>query len=200
MFYYINYFNELIKSGSVFWFCALLGTGMFFIQFIINIFGSANQEDFDVGDFTDTSSNTTDHAADARKFKWLSMQAFTGFLMMFGWTALTCQFEFGLTIIPTLGISLAAGVFAAFIIRSIFKLAKKLQSTGTAYRIEDALGKEGYVYHAIPKNGTGKVSLSLQNLTHEIDAVSHNSAELASFTRVKIIEIKDSRTVVVTPI
>lgn len=193
MFYYINYFNELIRSGSVFWFCALLGTGMFFIQFIINIFGSVNQEDFDVGDATHDS-------ADARKFKWLSMQAITGFLMMFGWTALTCQFEFGLTIIPTLGISLAAGVFAAFIIRSIFKLAKKLQSTGTAYRIEDALGKEGYVYHAIPKNGTGKVSLSLQNLTHEIDAVSSYSEELASFTRVKIIEIKDSRTVVVTPI
>jgi hypothetical protein len=79
MFYYINYFNELIKSGSVSWFCALIGSGMFFIQFIINIFGSTDQDNFNVGDTTDASSDATD----ARKFKWFSMQAITGFLMMF---------------------------------------------------------------------------------------------------------------------
>ena len=58
------------------------------------------------------------------------MQAITGFLMMFGWTAITCQNEFGLQNTITIGISLAAGIFAALIIRSIFKLAKKLQSSG----------------------------------------------------------------------
>lgn len=198
MFDYINYFNELIKSGSAFWFCALLGTGMFFIQFFINIFGRADHEGLDADDLTDVDTGDSHDPADARKFKWLSMQAITGFLMMFGWTGITAQLEFGLTIIPTLGISLAAGVFSAFMIRAIFKLAKKLQSPGTAYRIEDAIGKEGYVYQAIPKNGVGKVSLSMQNFTHEIHAVSHDSEELASFTRVKIIEIKDKHTVVVT--
>lgn len=117
MLYYINYFNELIKSGSVFWFCALTGSGMFFIQFIINILGGTNQDNFDVGDTIDASSD----AADANRFKWFSMQAITGFLMMFGWTAITCQSEFGLKNIPTIGISIASGIFAALIILSIFK-------------------------------------------------------------------------------
>lgn len=193
MLYYINYFNELIKSGSVFWFCALTGSGMFFIQFIINILGGTNQDNFDVGDTIDASSD----AADANRFKWFSMQAITGFLMMFGWTAITCQSEFGLKNIPTIGISIASGIFAALIIRSIFKYAKKLQSSGSSYRIEDAIGKEAYIYQSIPKDGIGKISISLQNFTHEIDAISRNSEALSSFTRVKIIEIKDDNTVVV---
>lgn len=50
----------------------------------------------------------------------------------------------------------------------------------------------------IPKGGVGKISVSLYNFTHEIDAIAHNSGELSSFTRVKIIEKKDNNTVVVT--
>lgn len=197
MFYYIDYFSELIKSGSIFWFCALTGSGMFFIQFIMNIFGLSDQDSFDAGDAA-ASNNVDDvDSSDVRKFKWFSMQAITGFLMMFGWTAITCQSEFGLQDITTVGISIAAGLFAALIIHSIFKLAKKLQSSGSTYRIEEAIGKEAYVYQSIPKNGTGKISISLQQFTHEIDAISQNSEELSSFTRVKIIEKKDDNTVVV---
>lgn len=199
MFYYINYFNELIKSGSVFWFCALTGSGMFFIQFIINIFGVTDQDSFDASKAT-ISEHVHDagrDSSDARKFKWFSMQAITGFLMMFGWTAITCQSEFGLQNSITVGISIAAGMFTALILRYILKLAKKLHSSGSTYRIEDAIGKEAYVYQSIPKAGIGKISISLQNFTHEIDAISHNSEELSSFTRVKIIEKKDDNTVVV---
>lgn len=193
MLHYINYFNELIKSDSFFWFCALAGSGMFFIQFMINILGGTDQDSFDVGDTTDANSNS----ADFRKFKWFSMQTLTGFLMMFGWTAITCQSEFGLKNLPTIGFSISAGVLAAFIIRSIFKYAKKLQSYGSPYRIEDAIGKEAYVYQSIPKDGIGKISISLHNFTHEIDAISHNSEALPSFTRVKIIEKKNNNTVIV---
>jgi hypothetical protein len=193
MFYYINYFNELIKAGSIFWFCALTGSGMFVIQFIINIFGGNDPDSYDVGDATDVSSDSID----VRKFKWLSLQAITGFLMIFGWTAITCQREFGLENMATMGISMASGILAAFIIRSIFTGAKRLHSSGNSYRIEDAIGKEAYVYQSIPKEGVGKISISLQQFTYEIDAISLNSEEVSSFTRVKIIKKKDDNTVVV---
>lgn len=201
MFYYINYFNELIKSGSIFWFCALSGSGMFLIQFIINIFGVSDHDSFDTSDVT--SDNIDDSGrdfADAKKFKWLSMQTITGFLMMFGWAAITCQSEFGLQNTITIVISLAAGIFAAIIIRSIFNLAKRLRSSGSIYRIEDAIGKEAYVYQRIPKGGVGKISMTLQYFTHEIDAISHHTEELPSFIRVKIIEKSDDNTVIVTPL
>ncbi len=120
--------------------------------------------------------------------------------MMFGWTAITCQNEFGLQNNLTIGISVAAGLFAALVIRSIFKFAKKLRSSGNIFRIEDAIGKEGYVYQSIPKGGRGKISISLNHFTYEIDAISKHHEDLQSFMRVKIIEKIDDKTVVVTPL
>jgi hypothetical protein len=197
----IYYFNELIRSGSIFWFCALAGSGMLLIQFIINIFGVGDHDSFDISDISsDTIHDGGQDSADAKKFKWLSMQAITGFLMMFGWTAITCQNEFGLQDSITIGISLTSGICAALIIRSIFRLAKRLRSSGSIYKIEDAIGKEAYVYQRIPKGGIGKISMTLQHFTHEIDAISHHSEELPSFMRVKIIEKSDDNTVVVTPL
>ncbi|MBA3238773.1 MAG: hypothetical protein H0T62_10575 [Parachlamydiaceae bacterium] len=194
MFSNIEFLSELIKANSIFWFCALVGTGMFCLQFIISVFAGVDQDSFGISDSTDGNG----HSLDAKNFKWLSLQAITGFLMMFGWTAITCKTEFGFQTYSTILVSLATGIFAAFIIRSIFKYAKKLQSSGSIYRIEDAIGKEAYVYQSIPKDGVGKVSISLQNFTHEIEAVSLCTEIIPSFTRVKIIEKKDDNTVVVT--
>lgn len=177
--------NILVNSGSVFWFCALAGSGLFFIQLMINLFG--------MGD-ADSGSD------DIRHFKWLSIQAVTGFLMIFGWTAITCQNEFDQALLPTVAISLVAGLIAALIIHFLIQFTKRLQSSGSIYRIEEAIGKEAYVYQCIPKGGLGKITVSLQHLTHEIDAISDQDADLKSFSRVKIIKKADDNTVVVTPI
>ena len=202
MFCYIFNFNNLINPDFVYWFCALAGSGMFLIQLLLMLFGISDPEGFNAseGSFSDHSHDVGRDSLDARKFKWFSVQAITGFLMMFGWTAITCKNEFGFQNIATIGISIAAGIGTALMIRSIFKLAKRLQSPGSAYRIEDAIGKEAYVYQRIPKGGIGKISISLHHLTYEIDAISHNHEELPSFIRVKIIEKKDDSTVVVIPL
>jgi hypothetical protein len=199
--YYINYFEELIRSGSIFWFCALSGSGMFLIQLILNIYGIGNQETFETAEISsNTIADRGQNSADVKMFKWLSMQTITGFLMMFGWSAITCQNEFKTESSVTIGISLISGLFTALIIRFIFKLAGKLKSSGTVYKIEDAVGKEGYLYQSISKGGKGKVSLSIENLTYEIDAISENYQDLPSFIRVKIIKKSDHNTVVVAQI
>ena len=198
MTYYINYFEELIRSGSIFWFCALSGSLMFLIQLIINLLGIGNQESFETADISSTTIlDGGQNSADVRIFKWLSMQTISGFLMMFGWSAITCQKEFLLSDFITIGISLCLGVSTALIIRSILKLSAKLTSSGSVYRIEDAVGKEGYVYQSIPKGGKGKVSISIHNFTYEIDAISNHYEDLPSFMRVKIIKKSDKNTVVV---
>lgn len=195
----ICYLNEWMKSGSVFWFCALLGSGIFLIQWVLHSFGAGTQNDVDFGDVSSVQQSSQD-SLDIKNFKWVSTQTITGFLMMFGWTAITCQEQFGLETWMTVGVSLGSGVFAAFMIHFVFKLAKHLRSPGSVYRLEDAIGKEGYVYQCIPKGGQGKVSISLHNLTYEIDAVSHQDEDLPSFVRVKIIEKSDDTTVVVAPL
>jgi hypothetical protein len=176
--------------SSFFFFCALAGSGMFLIQFAISLFGMN-----DVG-----NSDGSLSSSDLKVVKWLSMQTISGFLMIFGWIALACQSEFELSIGSTIGISLGSGLFAARMIQLIFAFAKKLRSPGTVYRIEDAIGKEGYVYQNIPKGGKGRISVALQQLTHEIDAISYNEEEIPSFHRIKIIDKSDDNTLIVIPL
>ena len=191
---------EFLQSDSIFWFCALAGSGMFLIQCILNLFSSFGHEGLDADrDLSDLPDEVDVDYADARKFKWLSMQTITGFLMMFGLSALTCQ-EYGLHNAITITIALAVGILTAYIMRFFLKLAKKCVSSGSVYNIEDAIDKEAYVYQRIPKGGRGKISITLKQLTHEIHAISDHTEELPSFMRVKVIEKSDGDTVIVTPL
>jgi hypothetical protein len=167
---------------SIFWFCALSGTGMLIIQFLMSV--------------AETGLDSHENG----KFKWMFRQALTGFMMMFGWAGVTCNEQFRLSLPMTLLISLGVGAFSAFVAGLIFHFAKKAHSPGTVFRIEDALGKEATVYHRIPKEGSGKISILLYDFTHEIDAVSFSGEEIASFTPVQIIKKMDNNTVVVVPL
>jgi len=180
--------NDLLAKDSVYWFCALSGSGLFLIQSIFSLFGGGAVDDQDDGGEMDG------------KFKFLSKQAITGFLMMFGWVGLTCRKEFALGALATILIALACGIAAMLISALLFQGAKKLRSSGTVFRIEDAVGREATIYQRIPKNGVGKVTVSVHNFTHEIDAISHSSEDLPSFTSVHIIKKADEKTVLVVPI
>ena len=175
--------EKLADITNIFWFCATAGTGMLVIQFLMSLLG-ADQD--------------ATHIEDG-KFKWQSRQSFTGFVMMFGWAGLTCKEQFMLSTPMTLLIALGTGLLAALITASIFHLAKKAHSTGSVFRIEDAIGKEATVYHRIPKDGSGKITISLNQLTYEIDAISVGQ-EIPSFTSVQIIKKADDTTVVVIPL
>ena len=113
---YILSFFDLIPSETFFWFCALAGSGMFAIQFLLNLFGVADHEDLDAGD-----------VGDEGKFKWFSIQAITGFLMMFGWTAITCQKEFGFQDLSTISISITVGFLTIFITIRFLNLQKSFK-------------------------------------------------------------------------
>ena len=179
-------FKDLISQDSLFWFCALSGSGIFIIQFLLSLIGNTDHEGIDPPE------------VDAVKFKWLSKQAITGFLMMFGWSALTCKNQFNLSIGTTLAIALAAGMVTVLVTGYIFKMARKLHSPGTVFAIEDAIGKEAVVYQHIPKGGIGKISISLHHFTHEIDAMSLNDEDIPSFALVRVIKKTSDSTLMVT--
>ena len=120
--------------------------------------------------------------------------------MMFGWVGLTCRKEFDFSVWQASLAALAGGILSFFCSGFIFNLAKRLRSAGMVFRIEDAIGKQATVYQRIPKGGAGKISLSLNNLTYELDAISDHSEELSSFTQVQVIKKSDEKTVVVVPI
>jgi hypothetical protein len=185
----IEPFSDATDQSSFFWCCALVGTGMFILQFLLSF----------VSDLDNEASNG-DAGADSVKFKWVSKQAITGFLMMFGWSALTCQNQFNLPKGMTLMISVVAGLVTVFLIGFIFKTARKLHSSGSIFSLEDIIGKEAVVYQRIPSDGIGKISVSLHQMTHEVDAISDNGEELPSFVTVRIVKKASSDAVIVTQI
>ncbi len=83
---------EFLSKDSLYWFCAIAGTGLFIIQFAITLF---------FGDLDEGSAEI-----DSGDFKWLSKQAITGFLMKFGWAGLACRKEFDASGLVTIGVSL----------------------------------------------------------------------------------------------
>jgi hypothetical protein len=174
---------KIIEQEPLFGMTAFVGTALFLVQMLLNLMGG--EDDGDHGD---------DH------FKWLSKQTVMGFVMMFGWAGLTCKREFEFPPLLSLSIATGSGVVTFFVTGVIFKLVKKLTSPGTVFRIEEALGKEGVVYHRIPKDGTGKVSVSLHDHLHEIDAVTPIHKEIAAFTHIKVVSIEDEKTVSVVPL
>jgi hypothetical protein len=196
---YIDAFLQLLQTGSIFWFCALTGTGMFLIQSVINLFGISDYDSLEPSDAS-FEQEVDLEVSDARRFKWLSMHTITGFFMTFGWSAITCQEQYQLSTALTVSISLFFGLLTALTIHLIFRFAKKLKSPGNVYTLEEAIGKEGYLYQSIPKGGRGKIIMTIQDLTHEIDAISYHPQDLPSFIPVKVIEKRDENTVVVAPI
>lgn len=170
----------LLQKDILFWYCALAGSGAFVIQFILILFGMGDEEGGMEG-----------------SFKWISKSAITGFLMMFGWVGLAAKQEFGLGPLASMGLGVGAGLAAMLISGSVFKAARKLRSSGTVFRIEDAVGKEAVVYQRIPRNGAGKISISLEGISHEIDAMSLNGDEIDSFLPVQIVKKADERTLIV---
>jgi uncharacterized membrane protein len=195
-------FNEIILNKEmVFWFFALSGSAILIIQLILNIFGLTTHHDIShAHDIDDNQYISNGDETDSYNFKWLSKQAFSGFFTMFGWVGLSCLKEFQFSGFISIVIAFIAGILAMFITGFIFQMASKLHSSGTVFNIEDAIGKEAMVYQQILKNEKGKISLSLNNLTTEIDAKSLNEEDISSFTKVKIINKLDEHTVSVISI
>ncbi len=181
--------EEFFNQDTFYWFCALLGTGMLFIQMMLNWFG--------IGEGESTDASLSD---DAGQIKWISKQGIAGFLMMFGWTALTCQYEFGIEGILKIALAVGAGALHIVVTAKILNAAKKLHSSGTVFKIEDVIGLEASVYQRITADGIGKVTLSIDNFTREIDALSYDKVEIGSFTQVKIVKKFDNNTVLVVSI
>lgn len=180
--------SSFITTTNLFWICALLGTGLFAIQLFLSFLGSGDHG----GDIS------LEHDFEVGNVKWLSRQAITGFLMFFGWTAITCQEEFQLSTGLSSLIGFGAGAIAVLLNAFIFDMMKKLQSPGHVFEIDAAIGKEATVYQQIPEKGTGVITLSLGEMTFQLDAVSLKQEAIPSFARVTVIKKLDNKTVVVT--
>ena len=166
--------ENILDGETIFWFCALSGTGLFLIQLLLSLFGITHLDEMD-------------HSG-AEHWLWLSRHTVTGFLLFFGWTGILWK---------SIPLSFAAGLLAALFVRLIYRTAKALESQGTVFDIDYVVGKEAVVYQKIPQGGTGKILIHYHDITYEVEAVAQDHREIPSFTRVIIINKRDDNIAIV---
>lgn len=195
---------ELVFLGS-----AVIGGTLFLLRMLTMVVGGLDFGDSDVpADFDggldgglDTGMggdfhHEIDHSSADFSFKFLSLQGLTAFFMMFGIVGLALLRA---DLWPLISISggMVAGLFTVWVIGMIFTLMRQLQSEGTL-QIKNAIGQQGSVYLTIPANASGQVQVSVQGSLKIFDAVSADKKKIATGEKVKVINVIDNKTLVVT--
>ena len=188
---YWKLYTELPTLMQIFWGCALISTAIMAVQFILSLCGIGDVEmdvDFDSADGLDAATG----------MDLFSIKNVIIFFVGFGWAGISFR-----DVIPQDALlilaAVACGCFfvASFIL--IFKQLMKFESNG-AVRMEAAVGKRGEVYLRIPakRNGKGKVTVSLNGVAREYNAVTNEDEMIPSGKIVDIIGNAGEGTLLVT--
>jgi hypothetical protein len=186
---------------------AIVGGTLILCQFVMGLVGLGGQ-DMDTGDTDADAADGADHDHDhdhdvAHSASWfvgvLSFRAIVAAMTFFGLTGmavLSSGADEGTSFLAALAAAAAAVAIIYWTMKALFRL----KSDGTM-RIDRAVGHSGTVYLRVPsaKSGVGKVHLSLQNRTVELQAVTPRSEPLPTGSKVVVVGVVSSDTVEVVP-
>jgi hypothetical protein len=179
----------------IFWASAFAGTLLFALRIVSALVGNFTDfaDDFDLDiDAPDGLHHTTP------SFKIFSLHTLAGFFMMFGWVGLACSNQLGWSYVSASLMAFGVGFLMMVLTAWIFRGASMLESSGSQFDIKKTIGLSGHVYQRIPKDGQGKVSLSVNGITRELMAQTADGQDLESFITIKIVKVVGDDVVEVT--
>jgi hypothetical protein len=180
---------------TVFLVCAALGVTILILQVVAGSIGLGADSETDTDTDHDVST-THGHATGGSNwfFAALSVRTAAAALAFFGLSGLTAR-SYGATELAQVGVALGGGAVAFYLVAFLMQSLTKLKSEGTV-RIERAIGRTGSVYLRIPANrgGLGKIHLSLQNRTVELQALT-TGPELPTGSPIRVVSVVNSDTV-----
>lgn len=184
-----GFLENLDSLHQTFWYIAIPVSIIFIIQTILTFIGADGADgveaDFD-GDLD---------GGDA-PFQLFSLRNLINFLIGFSWTGVLFYTKLENKTILVLLATVVGAAFLFFfflLIRQIMKL-----SEDNTFRLENTMNKVGSVYLSIPeeRSGTGKVQVSVNGTTHELDAIT-SGERIPSGNMVKIIGIESGKLLIV---
>lgn len=184
-----DFLKDLDPYHQTFWYIAIPVSVIFIIQTIMTFVGADSSDgleaDFD-GDF---------HGGDT-PFQLFSLRNLINFLIGFSWTGVLFYNKIeNKTVLSMLALIVGAAFLLLFflMIRQILKLGED-----NTFRINNAVGKIGNVYLAVPerKSGKGKVQVSVNGTTHELDAITEND-RISSGDMVKVVSVESGNLLIV---
>lgn len=174
----------------LFLFCAAAGGVVLLLQLAASLLGADHDAHHDAGHLG--------HGAE-QGLNLYSVRAVAAAVAAFGLAGLAGR-SLGLPTGAALGVALPVSAVAAVGVAAAMRSLLRLESDGTV-RLRDAVGASAVVYLGVPGDsaGAGKVQLTLQNRTVELQAVTRQAAPLPTGTDVIIIDVVGPETVEVVP-
>jgi hypothetical protein len=186
------WFQSLSLIQKVFALCAIAGGTIFVLRTVLLLFGLSHDVDSDTGGgFDHGGLNDTDIS-----FHFLTIHGITAFFLMFGLAGLALTNKTSSSSLIALLGGLAAGLFTMWMIALIFSGMRRFQSDGTL-RLENAVGQAGVVYLNIPRDGIGKVQITIQGGLKIFDARSEDLETLHTGDRVKVLSVTPDNMLIV---
>jgi hypothetical protein len=159
---------------------AIAGTAYFLISLVLGELGGDADADLGV-DAGDTPT---------AEFRVLSLQTFSAFAMGSGWAGLTSLRVLELGFTGATLVAIGAGLGAAWLIVTLLRAVLGLQGSGNI-PLDATLGQTGTVYVQVPPKGqgSGRVTVVINNRRREYGAVQHGDEAIATNTRVGIVGV-----------
>ena len=160
-------------------FCAIFGTTIFAIQFILTLIGFGHggedadgdgiPDDLEAQDASDINHVDASQASDVLHVNFFSLKSIMAFIAFYGLGGL-CFKHLGW---GGFVIAIISGITMMVIISVLIALLLKMQQSGNITS-KDFIGKSGSVYLSIPGNREpgGKATIKLDACTREIDAIA----------------------------
>ena len=167
---------------------ALVSSAFLGIQLLLLMFGA--DMDFD--------SDMDVDASDGGGF--LSIRSLTAFFGGFGWAGLAGR-QAGWSGGASIGVGILVGIGMFLIVGFLFVQARKLTSSGNL-DYKSAVGSTGTVYVSVPPNrsGAGKIELTISGRVTVVSALTNREEAIPSKSRVEVVDLIDSTTVLVEPV
>ena len=199
---FYEWYNAMPSPLQVYWVIALVTSLVFLIQMVLTFIGIGDADtDVDFGgdaDFGgDTGFSDGDTLDTGGAMQLFTIRNFINFLLGLGWGGVCLYSVIPNTIVLSL-VSILVGVLFVYIFLIIYRQLRKLERNG-AYHIDDCVGQTVDVYLTIPSNrsGMGKVQISFSGSVQELAALTDSEEPLRSGSKVRVLEIIDSTTVLV---
>ena len=191
-------FKSLDGMLQVYWILAAVSSIIFIIQAIMTFIGFDADSDVDMSNAPDQIPDSGDAAFDTAGFHLVSVKSVICFILGFGWTGVLCWNYIPNHVLLGLLAAVAGLIFMSLIAFLLFQMMKL--NRDNTFRIEQVIGLPADVYLRIPadRKQTGKITVSLNGSTHELEALCDEAVPTG--TKVRIKEIVQGETVLVEKI
>ena len=187
--------------GQIYLFAAVVGGVLFIVQFILMLVGLGDFEadggDFDGGDGADLSDLDADiEARGVASFGQISFRTLVAFFMFFGLGGMWAESVEASPLITIMS-ALGSGLFAFYVVSWVMRKFDSMTSSGNV-DVRNAVGSRGKVYVPVAgvRGGTGKITITVQGRTMQINAVTDGEA-LATGVPCTVTGVLDRETLVI---